>query len=299
MDVVVAFDKNFIRPTCVMLHSLLSVTTRNLRIHLLVTDDLDTSNYFGLLKKLEVDFPNHRIIKYVVPNYMASQEFLKMDGVAHFSNAAIFRIFMSSILPSDVDQILYLDGDLLILDTSELGRAYDSMPIFSARLELGPSSIYWITKYPKKYFNSGVFTTSLNYWRLNDIEEKMINFLVANNGSIYKDQDALNEVFSEINLPLRLEANYPSARPIVNILPEVIHFVGNRKPWLGHVPKTRYVKLWRREYKAFTGEDLEIKLSLLLLIKREVIMLSNLKATIRNFFKNFDYFNSCKKSDEK
>ena len=111
---------------------------------------------------------------------------------SHFSNAALYRLFMTQYLPKRIDRILYLDGDLIVnLDISEIFKE-NSNSVFSARIENAEIG----------YFNSGVFLTSLNYWRSNEIGKRCADYLTQNPESQYKDQDALNHVFLNINKPI-------------------------------------------------------------------------------------------------
>jgi lipopolysaccharide biosynthesis glycosyltransferase len=179
---------------------------------------------------------------------------ISMKGVAHFSDAALYRLIMDQVLPREVDQIVYLDGDLLIRKWDDLTQIYVSKPIFSARVESFSERLG-----EKNYFNSGVFITSLTYWRQNDSSRSMLEYLRRNPSSICKDQDALNYVFQEINQGLALKSNCPANRLGSTQDAEIIHYVGTGKPWKKHAPLTKATLLWREQYRSSFGYKVNLQ----------------------------------------
>jgi len=257
LNVCTALDKAFTIPTNVMLQSVIDNTDEAIHFHILVPEiEFQTECDFLKLSKIR---PGIYFSFYQVKDHEPGGS-LSMNGTLHFSNAALYRIFMAELLPVSVDRILYLDGDTLIdTDIQEIFATYPGS-IISARIE----------NFKSGYFNSGVLITSLQYWRENNVTEKLVSFLIDNPYSIYKDQDALNSFFQKKNTPLDEKYNYPAmnygrfGREVIE--PSVYHFTGTIKPWKSHAPRSYPFKLWRRYCQSIFPEynfRQQVKLSLL------------------------------------
>lgn len=142
----------------------------------------------------------------------------------HISHAAYLRLLLAEILPEDLERVLYLDGDLLILE--DLSLLFDATleghwaaavpdvacPYMDATLavsnlrQCGP---YMATYRPvsnyqelgisgdQPYFNSGVLLIDLVQWRQQDLGRQFLLCLDENADSIWCwDQYALNVVLS-------------------------------------------------------------------------------------------------------
>jgi lipopolysaccharide biosynthesis glycosyltransferase len=151
----------------------------------------------------------------------------------HISHAAYIRLLLAEVLPKDLDRVLYLDGDLLVLD--DIGRLYDesledhwaaavpdiACPYIDATRvvpnlrQCGP---YMATYRPvpnyrelrlrpdQPYFNSGVMLIDLDQWRRQDLASQFLGCLDEHSESVWCwDQYALNVVLAERwkVLPLR------------------------------------------------------------------------------------------------
>ena len=217
------------------------------------------------------------------------EQFEVMEGILHFSNAAIFRLFSSSVLQKDIDSIIYLDGDLLVRKPINEGTFPNH--VFSALIEKKPSKEASLAT---NYFNSGVFSTKLSYWRENNVEELLRNFLKDNLNSIYKDQDALNSVFATRNFPplsdnLNFIIQNYNRKEIEQRDPMIVHFAGPLKPWKLSTPNSFYVHEWRTFAKS-VGIDLYNSRNILLYLKRFAILLGihlivrKLRGLLSDFF---------------
>jgi len=248
MDIVCAFDEKFVVPSSVMISSGLSAATEKLNFHFLVPPGFIESHSKQTILDLFTDYPFHKCDFYEVDLKTLFKSEISMNGLAHFSDAALFRVVMEKVLPTNLDNIIYLDGDLFIRKWDELTRILALKPIFSARAESARSSLG-----KDKYFNSGVFITSLSYWRQEEVSNQMIQFLISNPSSLYKDQDALNFVFGGINLKMSTRVNCPAKNfeGVKDV--EVIHYVGSIKPWKIHAPLTQPTRMWRGQYRGEYG----------------------------------------------
>ena len=250
LNFVTALDSNFIIPTSTMLFSLdnnLEVTSR---CYILCNKN-DFQNVSKVLNAIKFKKLSIRIVE--VSKSLINQA-IQMNGIMHFTNAAIYRIFMASLLDTNINSIIYLDGDLFI--RKRINESLFPNTIFSAHIEKKAAIEAIIVD---NYFNSGVFTTQLDFWRENNIEIQLVNFLEKNLQSVYKDQDALNNVFANLNFfPLPEGLNYilksQNRKDLKKSDPYIVHFAGHMKPWLRYTPNSKYVKEWRTVAKQIHNE---------------------------------------------
>ena len=128
-------------------------------------------------------------------------EKLSMDVVVDRGSLSQYaRLFVSSDLPANLDRVLYLDCDIvtvksirelwnLDLHGKTIGALMDAFSRhYRMNIDLEPNDIM---------FNSGVMLIDLEKWKEQDVEEKLLKFIAANNGKIQQgDQGALNHVLS-------------------------------------------------------------------------------------------------------
>jgi lipopolysaccharide biosynthesis glycosyltransferase len=134
---------------------------------------------------------------------------------------------------------------------------------------------------PKKndYFNAGVMLINLDYWRKNDIGRKIKEFKLQNSDKILgNDGGAINGVLSGFwgRLPPKWnqqsglykrkfrkgnKVNY-RLDEINEALryPAIIHYVGERKPWLPGCPHPLSQRYWVYRHDLGLGGN-EIKIS--------------------------------------
>src|SRR5689334_7857161 len=111
--------------------------------------------------------------------------------------AVYYRLFFAFLVPTDIERILYLDMDTIVarnlqgfytipMDGYPVAAVYDiyvrTQPLLGIKTE-------------GEYFNSGVMLLDLNQWRLQQISEKAIDYLLRYPDHIlFVDQCALNAV---------------------------------------------------------------------------------------------------------
>lgn len=241
---VTSFDLNYIQGGMVLLGSLAKQVSSGQVVYVLTSNNAlkiqENLDNLDCLKRIDV-----RVID--VPSKISLESSMSMDGILHFSNAAIFRLFIPILFPVEVTHVIYLDSDMLILDSlEELEENFDD---FSAVLESNKAG----------YFNSGVFKTSLDIWRKENAIEQFQIFLKTNPHSVYKDQDALNFVFSSRNSALNPKFNCQIKDKNSPKEAVILHYSGTRKPWYASTPNTKYIKLWRVNAKEFLGNNYQLQ----------------------------------------
>lgn len=202
-----------------------------------------------------------------------------LDGVQFRINrpltkAAYYRLLLSSIL-KDIDEVLYLDCDVIILGKVRelfdleiknyaLAAVIDGMPYnthHQMQLHLPVNA---------HCFCSGIMLINLSYWRTYNIESKLLDFAKRKRTPVYlHDQDVLNHVLANqwFMLPPKWNVNVMSIKhsPYLRFYhyeemifnPAVIHYCsGITKPWYkapcpGKFYYKHYLKLSKYEYASF------------------------------------------------
>lgn len=195
-------------------------------ISLFENNKFDDINVFILDSGISND--NGQIIKNTCDKYSANVSFINVENIedkfdislnkmkvkGNFSLATYSRLFLVSLLPNDVDKVLYLDCDALVLGSFEpiwnldLSNylaggvlALNGNDDVKKAIDLGSSD---------KYINAGMLLVNLKKWREENIEEKLLDELIRlNNKGIHfgMDQGVINSVLKGQILILDPEYN--------------------------------------------------------------------------------------------
>ena len=109
INVVCAGNRNFIKPMKVMLKSLAMNTKKNVDIYVL-NKEWERNDKIDFMETFSND--KHMTISFL--------DVMDYECLAHFKitkNIPIesyFRLFLPEILPEDIEQIIYLDGDVIV-----------------------------------------------------------------------------------------------------------------------------------------------------------------------------------------
>lgn len=231
--------------------------------------------------------PEDDVVIHIVSDYLSndSLEFLKQwnvvfhiinddsifDGIdsSVWSVYTLYRLFLPKYLETDIHKVLYLDCDVIVNDNlNELfemdmrDRAIAgcidpqtySEEVF-ARLNYGVE---------KKYICAGVLLMNLDYWRENDLTDKVVEYMKSNPDKIaFLEQDALNFLCSENKIILPAEygvqcsflrdnrflvEHIDSIESIVDN-PKIVHYAGYA-PWVYCKNKSLHSHLWWKTYKS-------------------------------------------------
>ena len=173
-----------------------------------------------------------------------------------FPSIVYARMFLTELLPQDIERALYLDADTLVLSPLDalfamsLGdkvaaaapdpqamRVANGRDVRNNRDLFDPS---------QSYFNSGVLLLDLKAWKRLDIAGTIET--LAKTGvlsRLYYDQDLLNLMLRGhwLELDRLWNVTYPhDAHQILG--PHILHFTGTDKPW--HLlSKVGYARLYR------------------------------------------------------
>ena len=204
----------------------------------------------------------------------------RIPGKYHIS--VFYRLLMAEWLPEYLDRIIYLDSDLIVIDNlrSLWEEKMDDETALCAIPDFVRIKDYHrleINHLKHLYFNSGVLLINLNYWRLNSVGERYINYICSfAEKLLYPDQDTLNVVLQgkvkyihqkyntmsfyfakEEYLSVRVW--YNDMKPIREAIkaPVIIHFASD-KPWFkgDYLP---YRDEWIRYLSMTEWKDMKIR----------------------------------------
>ena len=193
MHLVLASDNNYAEFVAVVIASALTNNTDYIHFHLL-------SNGINqdIIDKFEAQIPSQQgeLHIYDIRDLPARLQIQVPDTIAISSYA---RLFLPSILPTDITQVLYLDCDIVLADNIALfwntdlqdnyiAGVLDSLPNNDAKQNVGIPA-------DAPYVNAGVLLINLELWRKDNLQRRFIDFLFAHNGQVHHhDQGIINAV---------------------------------------------------------------------------------------------------------
>ena len=254
ISIVTSFDKNYFNYAAVMVKSLSDnyYSKEKLRVTCLVPNALlqDEEKFCNLINS------NNLEIKFV--NSKKFNEFESSGGAygsRYITSNMYHRLFIGSSL-LEFDRAIYIDPDTLILRNIEPLLTYPTNLPLAAVVEYTNMAQKDLNQEDIPYFNNGVFIADLNYWRKEEIEKKLIEWLVANDQKDCPEQSAMNEIFKYNWSPLPLNFNLiafmllddPTLSVIFNN-PIIVHFVGPTKPW-DNIDIPPWTEKWKLIYKS-------------------------------------------------
>lgn len=252
--------------------SMLSIfenTKEWITIHLLHDNTLTEANkalFIKLVRKYGHYIRFYNVEKLDLPSMAAIEEW---GAKARFSKAALYRLLVGKVIPSEVQRLIYLDADIIFnLDIKELwkedlkGAPLGAVSDYEVTYH---HSIPWVivedgTIEKHRYFNSGVMLIDMTAFSAVEgiVEDGLAWLAVHPNYKLY-DMDILNHYFSTTYQPLdiRYGLYVEAERRVINtqeIKPAVYHYLNQE---LGVYRGDAFDKLWTKYYVMspwFTGD---------------------------------------------
>ena len=285
LNIALGFDNNYALPAGVAILSVIKNTPNyNLNFHLFI-DNVSDKN---ILKFKGLIFDNVSItLYYLNNNFIINPKTL----VLHIPTVSTcIRFIMPKLLVSVTDQLIYLDSDIICLQSLNKITEYNIDNYIAGVISDTKDMQQTISKMynidSTKYFNAGVLLINTKKWCEENISEKALTMI--NNGNIYKfaDQDVLNILLENKTLLLPIKFNTKikisiDAHQEKEIRPYtvILHYISQNKPW----------------YKVYLSEIFNDYLALSPW-KDEPLPLSGDSSSIRNYakylFKQKYYFRS-------
>lgn len=208
MNILFSSDDNYAQHLGVAIYSLLSNNTWATEIFIYVIDnEIGVSNREKLNSVIS-SFANARIV--FVP-FKKWRDSLTLNMAWNISISSYGRLFVGSMLPENVDRVLYLDCDMIICNSLETlwGTDLGNHILATVQDDVKDSIKASIGLLPEdKYLNAGMLLIDLNKWREYNIEDKCLDFISEREGRVvHHDQGVLNGVFRNNWYRLPLENN--------------------------------------------------------------------------------------------
>ena len=278
MNIVLITDENYINPTGTAIASVIRANPNDFFEIYIVTKGL-SCEHVAVLESFIKPYKENVVLKIIpLPEDLFTDFPIRAND--HVSIATYYRIYFPKLLPQNVDKVLFLDGDVLCVDTinefynTDL-RDYSCAVIHDERND-DPKNFRRL-KYPKEngYFCAGVMLINLEWWREHNVMQNCLDYIAREPEScLWHDQDALNHVLNDTVLwadfrynlmqgfffektdMLISERFYKEIDSAVKN-PCILHFSSTYKPWhteCNHPLK----KLYRKFYKEYTGKKLHL-----------------------------------------
>lgn len=250
MNILTCTDSRFVIPTGVMFSSIcINNQEEELNFHLIIDGSVTESQKEALKEEIEKKYSNTTLSFYLI-QIDDIKKYLIVKR-ACFPVSIYYRLLLENILPSNIDKVLYLDGDIVVRNNiTDLWQTDITDYAVGAVVNQSLSNQFWKRLgYPKEkgYFNSGVLLINLKYWREHKLAQQYVKYIKENPDKLlYPDQDVLNVVLQDSKklLPERYnvqEAFYRINRECVPCEnteeiekaiynPSIIHYT-DVKPW--------------------------------------------------------------------
>lgn len=225
-NIVINTDDKYLQHAMAMLCSLYE----NNREHYIIVHILH-KGLSEVAKNLLVELSNryeNRVVFYTVDDR-------KLEGVQFrkkrpLSMAAYYRLLLSSVLPKDLDKVLYLDCDMIVIrNIQEIFKIEIDNYALAATLDFFPYTekhrLQLHMEVGERTFCSGIMMVNLKYWRENNVEPGLIEYAKRHREEVYlHDQDVLNYYFKKKWFLLPPKWNHTAGNLRIATQPELKKF---------------------------------------------------------------------------
>lgn len=253
-------DANFTIGTGVLIYSILQHNNNNMVFHIF-TDSIYPED-ISRFKELTYKVTNISIVIY----YVNSNNFSNLPIFFTWSQAMYYRFIISKLLYNITDNVLYLDSDILCLNSFENLFYQNFSPNIAGVVSDHDSMLNYAQKAfnlnSNYYFNSGFLIINLTNWEKNNISDKAISLLLNKNNFKYYDQDVLNLLLA--NKTLLLEKKYNTIYHLADMNTPIsndtifLHYSGSVKPWQSWGQYHFLTSLWLKYKNNSPWKDIPI-----------------------------------------
>lgn len=258
MNILIAINSKYLIPARVMLTSLLENNKQkeDINIYLLHSSLKDKEiNSLRVLveKKYKAKLNNITVDK---------KQFEEFPISHHFTIETYYRFLAQSILPKEIDRILWLDVDMIVkkpLEELYYQDFEDRYIIVAQSINKNPQELIKKLglKEGSKYFNAGMILFNLNKIRESVKPDIYFKYIKNNKEKItWLDQDVLNVIYNQsskfvdymkYNMQTFSDEEFNSTLiKQINEETVIIHYIGACKPW--HFRYNNYCSKFYWEY---------------------------------------------------
>ena len=200
MNIVLASDDNYVPLLTISIVSLLENNYKDFdEINVFILNDGITNQNIEKIKNIlnkyncNISFIKTKDIEHLNLNIVS----LERDNIASFTTYS--RLFIGSLIPDNIDKIIYIDCDILnVYSLKQLWEEDISDYYCAAVLDCCNTTIQEMLGISEEdnYINAGMLYINLKKWREDNVEEKFIEFMMNNQNRFYQhDQGIINNVF--------------------------------------------------------------------------------------------------------
>ena len=278
MNIALITDENYVVPSGTALASVLQSNPDELIDFYIITAYLSDKSV-SILQSFIAPHKERATLKIITLDKNIIADFPMRKG-DHVSVATYYRIYFPSIMPLDVNKLLFIDGDILCIDT--LREFYDfdvsNYSCMAAHDERNDDSkSFERLRYSQSdgYFNAGVMLINLSWWRTHNVQQQCLDYIAAEpDACLWHDQDALNHVLHGTVLwadfrynftqgfyfdksGMCIDEQYYADIDRARKHPCILHFSSAYKPW--HIECNHPLKKQYRDfYKQCAGKPLAL-----------------------------------------
>lgn len=251
MHICFATDNNYAPYMGISIYSILKTSDKNDKFHFHILDNSINKENKQKIIDLKNKYRNFKISFYPISTLVKICDYPLKNK--HLSMTAYARLYLGSILPTNITKVLYLDCDIIVraslypifqenISHYILGGVEDNAVTEEAKRGLN----FWDYK-SSTYVNSGVLLINLKQWRKENIERQLLAYLKAPLHPIfYEDQDVINFVLKKkikilsprwnglmylVGTKRNSYININKLRKNVLVCP-IVHFASPSKPWI-------------------------------------------------------------------
>lgn len=249
MEIVFGVDNNYVRHMCVTMLSVIESNKGETIVFHVIEYELSSQNRIYIEELIETH--NARVYFYDIDIEKLNIFPVGKDtGNPSLSYAAYLRLFIHELLPQTINKVLYLDCDIIVINSiKDLWNKDLQNSSLAAKDDYGQAQESGAKRMEiqdgYKYFNSGVLLLNLQKLRENRFTEKVKVFVSENKHKIkMHDQDILNGLLYKDRIALEEKWNMMcNTDNVVDY--SIIHFAGI-KPW--HIECRHPLKVKYKEY---------------------------------------------------
>jgi len=280
MNILVTLNSNYVEHLIVMLTSLLlSNPEENFNVYV-AHSTMNAEDF----QRIDESIDTSRC--QIIPIQLSDSDLSDAPITSRYPKEMYYRIFAVRYLPKDLERILYLDPDLVVINSIKELYNIDFQGKFfaaashvkevlnklnQARLHMAEDS---------SYVNSGVMMMNLSLLRKEQDINEVYEYIQGYKYRLFlPDQDVLNGVYSDRIIPVDARIYNLSERyyTLYNLNPKnwdnkidldwvrrntvIVHYCGRNKPWkedyLGELDV--FYKYYAEKAKEFTISKLKVK----------------------------------------
>lgn len=267
MNIAVTINDNYFYPLYIMLHTLFAVhPDSHIRVYLLHSrvGAENVKRLREICRNRQGEFVEIRI---------KEETFADAPACGHFTKEMYYRILAAKLLPETESRVLYLDPDMIILDSLESLYRTPMEEYFFAGCRDRFVGIHHqeykdMLRMKKEscYFNSGFLLCNLEKLRSEQETGRIYEMLQEYGDRLqFPDQDLINALYEgkikRLDDRYNLNPNilYASEYFIYNFMPwlkkpAVIHYMGKEKPWNPDYRGGLFQYYWKQEMN-YTYKD--------------------------------------------